>query len=116
MLRSQLTCNHECEPEPLKIGHYFKDLIGPTRILTSSLIYQHEQLLNHGAKPARFDTKEQFWMHAYNDLSIFITYYQKNDTGKPIKAMQAELENWSPTFNVQRATNENRFACRSSTK
>jgi hypothetical protein len=58
------------------------------------------------------DAKEQFWVHAYNDLVAFITDFQKNRTGKPTKTMQARLNEWSPTFDLQRATNEERISWR----
>ncbi|KAF2712349.1 hypothetical protein K504DRAFT_371948 [Pleomassaria siparia CBS 279.74] len=62
----------------------------------------------------RLDVKEHFWVHAYNDLVTFITDFQKNRTGKPTKAMQAQLNSWSPTFDLQRATNEERVSWRRS--
>ncbi|CAO2658337.1 Nn.00g060600.m01.CDS01 [Neocucurbitaria sp. VM-36] len=60
----------------------------------------------------RLDVKEHFWVHAYNDMVTFITDFQKNRTGKPTKAMQAQLNDWSPTFDLQRATNEERVSWR----
>jgi hypothetical protein len=58
------------------------------------------------------DAKEQFWIHTYNDLLTFITDFKMNRTGKPTKAMQAQLNGWSPTFDLQRATNEERVSWR----
>jgi hypothetical protein len=60
----------------------------------------------------KLDVKEQFWVHAYNDLVAFITDFQKNRTGKPTKAMQAQLNDWSPKFDLLRATNEERISWR----
>jgi hypothetical protein len=60
----------------------------------------------------KLDVKEQFWVHAYNDLVTFITDFQKNRTGKPTKAMQAQLNGWSPKFDLQQATNEERISWR----
>jgi len=62
----------------------------------------------------KLDVKEHFWVHAYNDLVTFITDFQKNRTGKPTKAMQAQLKDWSPTFDLLRATNEERVSWRRS--
>jgi hypothetical protein len=53
-------------------------------------------------------------VHAYNDLVTFITDFQKNRSGKPTKATQSQLSDWSPTFNLQRATNEERISWRRS--
>ncbi|PGG97804.1 hypothetical protein AJ80_09641 [Polytolypa hystricis UAMH7299] len=38
------------------------------------------------------DVKEQFLIHAYNDLLDFITDFQKTRTGKPTKTMLAHLD------------------------
>ncbi|KAI7344544.1 hypothetical protein KC320_g8778, partial [Hortaea werneckii] len=57
------------------------------------------------------DAKESFWVHAYNDLVAFITDFQKN-RGKPTKAMQAQLDQWNPTWDLQRATNDERIQWR----
>jgi hypothetical protein len=58
------------------------------------------------------DAKEQFWVHTYDDLVSFIEDFQKNRTGKPTKAMQTQLNDWSPTFDLQRATNDERVKWR----
>lgn len=60
------------------------------------------------------DVKEQFWVHTYNDLVTFINDFQKNRTGKPTKAMQTQLNDWNPTFDLQRATNDERLNWRRS--
>ena len=60
------------------------------------------------------DVKEQFWVHAYNDLVAFVTDFQKNRTGKPTKAMQAQINNWDPNFDLQNATIEERLSWRRS--
>lgn len=62
----------------------------------------------------RLDVKEHFWVHAYNDLLAFIIDFQKNRTGEPTKAMQTHLNNWSPTFDLEHATNEERVSWRRS--
>ncbi|KAM7186225.1 hypothetical protein V8F33_011923 [Rhypophila sp. PSN 637] len=54
------------------------------------------------------DVKEQFPIHAYNDLLDFVLDFQKNRTGKPTKKMLAEIKDWDPKFDLQRATNEER--------
>ncbi|KAK4615645.1 hypothetical protein CLAFUW4_10071 [Fulvia fulva] len=62
-------------------------------------------------KETFLDVKEQFWVHAYNDLVDFITDFRKN-RGKPTKAMQAQLDTWTPTMELQRVTNEDRVRWR----
>lgn len=62
----------------------------------------------------QLDVKEQFWVHAYNDLVAFIKDFQMNRSGKPTKAMQAQLKDWSPTFDLQRATKDERLKWRRS--
>ncbi|KAI7604084.1 hypothetical protein KC343_g14238, partial [Hortaea werneckii] len=57
------------------------------------------------------DAKESFWVHTYNDLVAFITDFQKT-RGKPTKAMQAQLNQWNPTWDLQRATNDERIQWR----
>ncbi|KAI6908296.1 hypothetical protein KC318_g3620 [Hortaea werneckii] len=54
------------------------------------------------------DAKESFWVHTYNDLLAFIAEFQKN-RGKPTKAMQAQLNQWNLTLDLQRATNDERI-------
>jgi hypothetical protein len=58
------------------------------------------------------DAKEHFFLHVYNDLMTFLTDFQKNRTGTPTKAMQAQLNKWNPTFDLQRATYEKRIKWR----
>lgn len=60
------------------------------------------------------DVKEHFWLHAYNDLLAFITDFQQNLIGKPTKAMQRQLNIWSPTYDLERATNDDRVSWRRS--
>ncbi|KAL6705611.1 hypothetical protein ACN47E_006558 [Coniothyrium glycines] len=72
---------------------------------------------DNGEKPEKvqetnLDVKENFWIHTYNDFTDFIMDFQKNRSGKPTKAMQAQLNDWSPTFDLQRATNEDRVKWR----
>ncbi|CVL11258.1 uncharacterized protein FPRN_11076 [Fusarium proliferatum] len=62
----------------------------------------------HSQKETAVDIKEQFLIHAYQDLRDFVLDFQANRTGKPTKAMQAKLVKWDPTFNLERATNEER--------
>ncbi|RMY19745.1 hypothetical protein D0866_12721 [Hortaea werneckii] len=57
------------------------------------------------------DAKESFWVHTYNDLLAFIAEFQKN-RGKPTKAMQAQLNQWNLTLDLQRATNDERIQWR----
>ena len=60
------------------------------------------------------DVKEQFWIHAYNDLVDFITDFRKNRSGKPTKALQAQLNEWDPNYDLQRATKDERIQWRRS--
>ncbi len=60
------------------------------------------------------DIKEQFWVHTYDDLVLFITDFQKNRNGKPTKALQAQLNGWDPNFDLQKATKEKRIRWRRS--
>ena len=60
------------------------------------------------------DVKEQFWVHTYNNLVDFITDFQMNRSGKPTKAMQAQINDWNPTLDLQRATKEDRLKWRRS--
>jgi hypothetical protein len=71
--------------------------------------HQHEKV--HDRK---LDVKEQFWVFVYNDLLVFINDSQMNRSGKPTKAMQAQLNSWIHTFDLQRATNKERVSWRRS--
>ncbi|KAF4341472.1 hypothetical protein FBEOM_4633 [Fusarium beomiforme] len=62
----------------------------------------------HGGKETAVDIKEQFLIHAYQNLRDFILDFQANRSGKPTKAMQAKIAKWDPNFDLQRATNEER--------
>lgn len=71
-----------------------------------------------GRQPEKFEekflhVKEQFWFHAYSDLMAFVDDFRKNRTGKPTKAMQVQLNDWDPNFDLQHATNEERLRWRS---
>ena len=54
------------------------------------------------------DVKEHFLIHAYQDLVDFITDFQKTRSGKPTKRMLAEINEWDPDFDLQRASKEQR--------
>lgn len=60
------------------------------------------------------DIKEQFLIHAYQDLLDFVTDFQKNRSGKPTKRMLAEIRNWDPQFDVQQANKQERIRWRRS--
>lgn len=68
----------------------------------------------HTVQESELDIKEHFLFNAYTDLVDFVTDYQKNRTGKPTKAMQAEINDWDPNFDPQRATREQRLKWRRS--
>ncbi|KAH7394764.1 hypothetical protein BKA66DRAFT_509561 [Pyrenochaeta sp. MPI-SDFR-AT-0127] len=63
-------------------------------------------------KDTRVDIKEQIWVNAYHDLMDFLNDFQKNRSGKPTKAMQAQIGNWDPNFDLQRATDDERLKWR----
>lgn len=58
------------------------------------------------------DVKEQFLIYTYRDLLDFITDFQKTRSGKPTKPILTEIQNWDPTFDLQRATEEQRIKWR----
>ncbi|KAL1858889.1 hypothetical protein Daus18300_009758 [Diaporthe australafricana] len=58
------------------------------------------------------DVREQFLIHTYQDLMDFITDFQKNRSGKPTKAMLAQIADWDPHFNLEQATKEQRIKWR----
>ncbi|KAF4981710.1 hypothetical protein FZEAL_2512 [Fusarium zealandicum] len=77
-------------------------------------IFAHHTLDRHGRptkkpKETALNVKEQFLIHAYQDLLDFVKDFQANRTGKPTKAMQARIAKWDPTFNLQKATEQERL-------
>ncbi|RJE23061.1 hypothetical protein PHISCL_04590 [Aspergillus sclerotialis] len=58
------------------------------------------------------DVKEEFMIHCYQDLVDFITDFQKTRSGKPTKSLLKEIRDWSPTFDLQQATEEQRLKWR----
>ncbi|WEW56192.1 hypothetical protein PRK78_001629 [Emydomyces testavorans] len=58
------------------------------------------------------DVKEDFLIHTYRALVDFITDFQQTRSGKPSKSMLAQIQNWDPAFDLQRATNEQRLRWR----
>ncbi|TKW55997.1 hypothetical protein CTA1_11360 [Colletotrichum tanaceti] len=60
------------------------------------------------------DIKEHVLVNAYRDLVDFVTDFQKNRSGKPTKAMLAEIANWDPDLDLRRATREQRLKWRRS--
>ncbi|KAM0479946.1 hypothetical protein ACHAPX_004524 [Trichoderma viride] len=63
---------------------------------------------------ALLDKKELFLIHTYHDLVDFITDYQKTRSGKPTKRMLAQIDNWNPNLDLQKATKEERIKWRRS--
>ena len=61
---------------------------------------------------ADVDIKEKFLIHAYWDLLAFITDFQKTRSGKPTKPIKAEIRDWDPNFDLQRASKEQRIKWR----
>ncbi|KAJ4289980.1 hypothetical protein N0V88_006781 [Collariella sp. IMI 366227] len=66
----------------------------------------------HKVRETAVDVKEQFMIYAYRDLIDFLEDFQKTRSGKPTKRLLAELRDWDPRFNLQRATNEKRVRWR----
>lgn len=58
------------------------------------------------------DVREQFMIHIYQDLIDFVVDFQKTRSGKPTKPLLAEISNWDPKFNLQRATKTQRIRWR----
>ncbi|KAJ2996581.1 hypothetical protein NUW58_g928 [Xylaria curta] len=60
------------------------------------------------------DVKEQFLIHAYQDLIDFLADFQKTRSGKPTKRMLNQIGNWDPNLNLQRASEAERLKWRRS--
>ena len=85
----------------------------PKSFLTASLhLYRNTE--HHMSKEVDLDVKEHFFICAYLDLVDFITDFQKTRTGKPTKSMLAEIRNWDPQLDLQRATKQERIRWRRS--
>ncbi|PVI05746.1 hypothetical protein DM02DRAFT_684084 [Periconia macrospinosa] len=63
-------------------------------------------------KETPVDIKEQIWVNTYQDLIDFLDDFRKNRSGKPTKSMQAQIRDWDPNFDLQRATNDERLQWR----
>ena len=63
-------------------------------------------------KDTSVDIKEQIWIHTYYTLVEFLNDFQKTRSGKPTKAMQAQIGNWDPRLDLQRATSDERLRWR----
>jgi len=66
------------------------------------------------AQENAIDIKEQFLVHAYQNLLDFIMDFQKTRSGKPTKAMLAEIRDWNPELNLQKASKQQRIKWRRS--
>lgn len=64
------------------------------------------------ARTSDLDVREELMIHCYQDLIEFITDYQKTSSGKPTKNMAKQIQTWDPTFDLQRATKEQRLKWR----
>ncbi|KAI2638278.1 hypothetical protein GGS21DRAFT_510517 [Xylaria nigripes] len=60
------------------------------------------------------DVKEQFMIYAYQDLTNFITDFQKTRSGKPTKRMLSQISNWDPNLDLRGASEEERLKWRRS--
>lgn len=58
------------------------------------------------------DVREEFLIYAYRDLLDFIADFQQTRSGKPTRRMLAEIKDWDPKFNLERATNAERIRWR----
>jgi hypothetical protein len=65
-----------------------------------------------GESKQHVDVKEQFLIHAYQDLLDFIKDFQATRSGKPTKPMLAVIRDWEPNFDLQRATKQQRIKWR----
>ncbi|KUJ19339.1 uncharacterized protein LY89DRAFT_731741 [Mollisia scopiformis] len=65
-------------------------------------------------KEVDVDVNEHFMIHAYQDLLDFIKDFQHTRSGKPTKTMLAEIRDWDPTFDLERATKQQRIKWRRS--
>lgn len=63
-------------------------------------------------REAHVDVREEFFIHTYQTLLDFANDFKLNRTGKPTKRMQAELRNWDPNFDLQKATKDDRIKWR----
>ncbi|KAK1751033.1 hypothetical protein QBC47DRAFT_434777 [Echria macrotheca] len=75
------------------------------------------QLAHDGSKASTIrqtsiDVREEFLIRAYRDLLDFIADFQQTRSGKPTRRMLAEIKDWDPNFNLERATNEERIRWR----
>lgn len=60
------------------------------------------------------DVKEEFLIHTYQALVDFANDFKLNRNGKPTKRMLAEINNWNPSLNLQKASEEVRLKWRRS--
>lgn len=60
------------------------------------------------------DGKEQYLLYAYQHLCDFVTDFQKTRSGKPTRPILAEIDNWDPYLDLQKATKEERIRWRRS--
>lgn len=68
----------------------------------------------HQVEEATLDVKEQFMIYAYNDLLDFLGDFQKKRNGRPTKSMLADIDDWDPSLDLQRATPKERLKWRRS--
>lgn len=66
----------------------------------------------HKMQETNIDIKEHFLINTYRDLLDFVSDYQKTRSGKPTKSMLAQIGNWDPNFDLQRASREERLKWR----
>ncbi|KAI5919301.1 hypothetical protein F4810DRAFT_512283 [Camillea tinctor] len=60
------------------------------------------------------DIKEQLMIHTYRALLDFVEDFQKTRSGKPTKRMLAEIRDWDPNLDLQRASEDQRLKWRRS--
>ncbi|KAL2755433.1 hypothetical protein ACRALDRAFT_1082332 [Sodiomyces alcalophilus JCM 7366] len=68
----------------------------------------------HQVRETNIDIKEHFLINAYRDLLDFVSDYQKTRSGKPTKAMLAQIRDWDPNLDLQRASRDERLKWRRS--
>ncbi|KAK7920140.1 hypothetical protein PG985_008162 [Apiospora marii] len=58
------------------------------------------------------DVKEQLMVHAYEALLEFLDDFRKTRSGKPTKAMLAQIQDWDPFYDLNEASDGERVAWR----
>ncbi|KAI1323447.1 hypothetical protein F5Y16DRAFT_425185 [Xylariaceae sp. FL0255] len=83
--------------------------------LTGRVVFMNSEGTEiESAEEIKIDTKEQFMLNTYQDLLDFVLDYQHTRSGKPAKAMIAQIRGWDPYHELRRATKDQRIKWRRS--